>query len=80
MTDYRLHFFSRRVSTAGTVCLLDDIDTTTEEADLIFSTSFYLDELNPVTACDLDPTTLNPPSHIHDDRNFIDRMLFSRPY
>ena len=26
---------------------------------LIFSTSFYLDELNPVTAYDLDPTTLN---------------------
>jgi len=26
---------------------------------LIFSTSFYLDELNPVTACDPDPTTLN---------------------
>jgi len=25
---------------------------------LIFSTSFYLDELNPVTACDPDPTTL----------------------
>ena len=26
---------------------------------LILSTSFYLDELNPVTACDPDPTTLN---------------------
>jgi len=41
---------------------------------LIFSTSFYLDELYPVTACDPDPTTLH--SNIHDDRNFIDRMLF----
>jgi len=26
---------------------------------LIFSASFYLDELTPVTACDPNPTTLN---------------------
>jgi len=42
---------------------------------LIFSTSFYLDELNPATACDPDPHNFEL-SHIHDDRNFIDRMLF----
>jgi len=40
---------------------------------LIFSTSFYLDELNPVTACDPDPHNFEL-SHIHDDRNFIDRI------
>ena len=51
--------------------LLDAAASFTEEADenlfsaisdithLIFSTSFYVDEPNPVTACDLDPTTLN---------------------
>jgi len=42
---------------------------------LTFSTNFYLDELNPVTACDQDPQNLEL-SHIHDDWNFIDRMLF----
>jgi len=41
---------------------------------LIFSTSFYLDELNPVTACDLDPTTLT--ISYPRRQKFIDRMLF----
>jgi len=49
---------------------------------LTVSNSFYIDELNPVRY------SLRSSPHnfelsdigLHDDRNFIERMLFSRPY
>ena len=47
------------VSKNGPLKLMKTFSIASDITHLIFSTSFYLDKLNPVTASNLDPTTLN---------------------